>query len=108
MRWTAALVALCATLPSEVRTPGEFLLHYAISLVWAAAGIAFCRFLGRRNYLAYALVLWLMTLRSPMMQLLGTGNAALQLQGWLIAGIMAASVMWAVAPALLGRGAQPD
>jgi hypothetical protein len=108
MRWTAALVALCATLPSEVRTPGEFLLHYAISLVWAAAGIAFCRFFGRRNYLAYALVLWLMTLRSPMMQLLGTGNAALQLQGWLIAGIMAASVMWAVAPALLGRGAQPD
>jgi len=33
MRWAAALLALCATLPSEVRTPGEFLLHYAISLV---------------------------------------------------------------------------
>jgi hypothetical protein len=39
-----------------------------------------------------------------MMQLLDTGNAALQLQGWLIAGIMAASVVWAVAPAWLGRG----
>src|ERR1039457_2537257 len=28
MRWVAALLALCATLPSEVRTPGELLLHY--------------------------------------------------------------------------------
>ena len=105
MRWAAALFALAATLPSEVRAPGEFLLHYTISLVTAAAGIAFCRFFARRNYLAYALVLWLMTLRTPMMQLLNTGNAALQAQGWLIAGIMAASVAWAVAPALLRRGA---
>jgi hypothetical protein len=103
-RYAAVLLALCATLPSEVRTPGEFLLHYTISLATAAAGIAFCGFFARRNYLAYALVLWLMALRTPMMQLLDTGNAALQLQGWLIAGIMAASVVWAVAPAWLGRG----
>jgi hypothetical protein len=103
MRYAAVLLALCATLPSEVRTPGEFLLHYAISFVAAAAGIAFCWFFARRNYLAYALVLWLMALRTPMMQLLGTGNSALQLEGWLIAGIMAASVAWAVAPAWRGR-----
>ena len=32
MRCAAALLALCATLPGEVRTPGEFLLNYAISL----------------------------------------------------------------------------
>jgi hypothetical protein len=105
MRYAAVLLALCATLPSEVRTPGEFLLHYTISLATAAAGIAFCWFFARRNYLAYALVLWLMSLRTPMMQLLDTGNGALQLQGWLIAGIMAASVAWAVAPALRWRGA---
>ena len=98
-----SLLALCATLPSEVRTPGEFLLQYTISLAMAAAGIAFCWFFARRNYLAYALVLWLMALRTPMMQLLDTGNPALQLQGWLIAAIMAASVVWAVAPAWLGR-----
>jgi membrane protease YdiL (CAAX protease family) len=107
-RYAAALLALCATLPSEVRTPGEFLLHYTISLATAAAGIAFCWFFARRNYLAYALVLWLMALRTPMMQLLDTGNPALQLQGWLIAAIMAASVVWGVAPAFLGRRAQPS
>jgi hypothetical protein len=105
MRYAAVLLALCATLPSEVRTPGEFLLHYTISLAWAAAAIVFCWCFARRNYLAYALVLWLMALRTPMMQLLNTGNPALQAQGWLIAGIMAASVAWAVAPALLRRGA---
>ena len=104
MRYAAALLAVCATLPGEVRTPGEFLLHYTISLAMAAAGIAFCWFFARRNYLAYALVLWLMALRTPMMELLGTGNRALQMQAWLIAGIMAATLVWAVAPALLKRG----
>jgi hypothetical protein len=104
MRYAAVLLALCATLPSEVRTPGEFLLHYTISLATATAGIAFCWFFARRNYLAYALLLWLMALRTPMMQLLDTGNPALQMQGWLIAAIIAASVAWAVAPAWLGRG----
>jgi hypothetical protein len=103
-RYAAALLALCATLPSEVRTPGEFLLHYTISLATASAGIAFCWFFARRNYLAYALLLWLMALRTSMIQLLDTGNPALQMQGWLIAAIMAASVAWAVAPALRWRG----
>jgi hypothetical protein len=37
------------------------------------------------------------------MQLLGTGNAALHMQGYLVAAIMAATVIWAVAPALLRR-----
>jgi hypothetical protein len=103
MRYAAVLLALCATLPSEVRTPGEWILNYTISLATAAAGIAFCRFFARRNYLTYALVLWLMALRAPMMQLLGTGNSALQMQAWLIAAIMAATLAWAVAPALLRR-----
>jgi len=101
--YAAALLALCATLPSEIRTPGEFLLQYTIALVTAAAAIAFCRFFARRNYLAYALALWLMALRTPMMQLFGTGNGALEMQAWLIAAMMAATLVWAVAPALLGR-----
>ncbi len=103
MRYAAALLALCATLPSEVRTPGEFFLHYAISLAMAAAGIASCWFFARRNYLAYALVIWLMALRTPMMQLLATGNPALEIQAWVIAAVMAAAVTWAVAPALSRR-----
>ena len=107
MRFAAVLLALCATVPSEVRTPGEFLLQYAIALAMAAAGIAFCWFFARRNYLAYALVLWLMALRTPMLQLLGTGNAALMMQGWLIAAIMAASVIWAFAPLSSGAPLVP-
>jgi membrane protein implicated in regulation of membrane protease activity len=73
----------------------------------AAAGIAFCWFFARRNYLSYALVIWLVALRTPMMQLLGTGNPALQMQGYLIAAIMAATLIWAFAPALLRRSAHP-
>ena len=84
-------------------SPGEFLLHYGISLAMAGAGIAFCWFFARRNYLAYALVIWLMALRTPMMQLFGSGNRALEMQGWLIGAIMAATLVWVVAPAVLGR-----
>jgi len=105
MRYGAALLALCATLPSEVRTPAEFLVFYTMALVMAAAGIAFCRFFARRNYLAYALVIWLMALRTPVMELVGSGNRALEVQGWMVAAIMAATLVWAVAPALGRRGA---
>jgi hypothetical protein len=101
--YAAVLLVLCAGLPSEVRTPGEWALHYTISLATAAAAIAFCWFFARRNYLAYALVLWLMALRTPMMQLFGSGNSALEMQAWLIAAIMAATLVWALAPALLRR-----
>ena len=39
MRCAAALLALCAGVPSEVRTPGEFILHYTITLAIAAAAL---------------------------------------------------------------------
>jgi membrane protease YdiL (CAAX protease family) len=100
MRIAGVLVALCALLPGEIRTPGEFALQYAIVLAMAAAAYAFCRIFARRNYLAYALVLWLAALRGPMAQLLGNGNAGLEMQGWIVAAIMGASVLWAVAPSL--------
>jgi hypothetical protein len=100
MRIAAVLAALCALLPGDIRTPGEFALQYVIALATAAAAYAFCRFFARRNYLAYALVFWLMALRGPMMKLLGNGNSALEMQGWIVAAVMAVSVLWAVAPAL--------
>jgi hypothetical protein len=106
MRIAGVLLALCALLPGEIRTPGEFAVQYAIALGMAAAAYAFCRYFGRRNYLAYALVLWLAALRGPMMQLLGNGNAGLEMQGWIVAAVMGASVLWAVAPAL-GRRSEP-
>jgi hypothetical protein len=107
IRIAGTLVALCAILPSDIRTPGEFALHYAIALAMAACSFAFFRYFGRRNYLAYALVLWLLALYEPMMQLLGNGNAALEMQGWIVAAIMAASVLWAVAPALANSRPNP-
>jgi hypothetical protein len=101
MRCAAALLALCATLPGEVRTPGEFLLNYVLSLALATGGIAFCWFFARRNYLAYALVLWLVALRTPMLQLLDTANSSLQTQGYLLGAVMLATLAWAFAPAFL-------
>ena len=52
-------------------------------------------------------MIWLIALRTPMMQLLGSGNRALQMQGYLIVAIMAATLIWAFAPALLRRSAHP-
>jgi hypothetical protein len=66
--------------------------------VMAAAAYGFLRIFARRNYLAWALLLWLMALRGPMLQLLGNGNGALEMQGWIVAAVMAASVVWAVLP----------
>jgi len=42
-----------------------------------------------------------------MLQLLGTANPALLMQGYLIGAIMAATLIWAFAPALLRRTAHP-
>jgi hypothetical protein len=106
MRIGGALAALCALLPGEIRTPGEFALQYTIALATAAGAFLFFRYFARRNYLAYALVLWLLVLQEPVMQLLGNGNTALEIQGWVVAAVMAASVLWAVAPAFTGSGPQ--
>jgi hypothetical protein len=100
MRIAGTLVAICAILPGDIRTPGEFALQYVIALAIAACAFAFFHFFGRRNYLAYTLVLWLLALYEPMMHLLGNGNAYLEMHGWIVAAIMAASILWAVVPAL--------
>jgi hypothetical protein len=107
-RWllvAIGLAALFAGLPAEIRTPGEFFLYYGAAAAAGACAVAWCWFVARRNYLAYALVLWLLALRAPMMQLFGNGNWALQIQGWALAAVLVLSVVWAVAPAL-GREAR--
>jgi len=106
-RWLLALIglaALFAGLPGEVRTAGEFLLQYGEALVAGACAVLFCLWIARRNYLAYALVLWMIALRTPMMQLFGNANPGLQMQGWALAGALAVSILWAAAPAF-GRRA---
>ena len=101
--WMVALLALAAltvNLSGEIRTPGEFALEYGMAAIWAGCAVLFCLLFARKNYLAYALVLWAMALRPAMMELFGTGNPALERQGWMVAGVLAVTVVWAVAPAL--------
>jgi len=105
--WLILLIGLAALfvgLPGEIRTPGEFLLQYAMAAMAAVCAVMFCRWIARRNYLAYALVLWLLALRSPMMELFANANPALQIQGWVLAGVLAASILWAAAPAVRRAG----
>jgi membrane protease YdiL (CAAX protease family) len=101
--WMLALLALAAltvNLSGEIRTPGEFALEYGMAAIWAGCAVLFCLLFARKNYLAYALVLWAMALRPAMTELFGTGNPALERQGWMVAGVLAVTVVWAVAPAL--------
>jgi hypothetical protein len=101
--WMVALLALAAltvNLSGDIRTPGEFALQYAMAAIWAGCAVLFCLCFARKNYLAYALVLWAMALHPAMTELFGNGNPALERQGWMVAGVLAVSVVWAVAPAL--------
>ena len=105
-RWMLAAIALAAlfiSLPGEIRTPGEFLLYYGIAAVGLGCAAAFCYWIGRRNYLAYALVIWALALRGPMTLLFSNGNPALQIQGSALAVVLVLSVVWAVAPAVWRR-----
>jgi len=102
-RWMVALLALAALtvyLSGEIRTPGEFALQYAMAAIWAGGAVLFCLCFARKNYLAYALVLWAMALRPAIAELFGHGNPALDRQAWIVAAVLAVSVVWAVSPAL--------
>jgi hypothetical protein len=105
-RWMLALLALAVltvNLSGDIRTLGEFALQFAITAIWAGGAVLFCLCFARKNYLAYALVLWAMALRPAMVELFGNGNPALERQGWMVAGVLAVSVVWALAPALRRR-----
>ena len=70
--WMIALMGLLAAftmLPQDIRTAGEFALHYGIALMTVAAAAVFVMYFARSNYLAYALVLWVMALRGPLAEL---------------------------------------
>jgi hypothetical protein len=104
--WMVALLALAAftvNLSGDIRTPGEFAIEYAMAAIWAGGAVLFCLCFARKNYLAYALVLWSMALRPAIAELFGNGNPALERQAWIVAGVLAVSVVWAVAPALRRR-----
>jgi hypothetical protein len=101
-----ALAAVFAAISSDVHTPGEFALEYGRACVALAGVIALCRYFGRDNHLAYALILFAAALRTPLAELLGAGNPGLAAQGWTVAAALAVAVAWAAFPAFAQSPAQ--
>jgi hypothetical protein len=105
-RWMIAPLALVAAfvwLPLDLRTGGEFLLAFGISAMAAGAVAAFAFSFGRRNYLAWAMVLWCAAMRTPIAELLENSNNTYRMNGWIAAALAAAPVLWAVIPALRAK-----
>jgi membrane protease YdiL (CAAX protease family) len=100
MRVPLVLLAVFAALPADIRTPGEFALQYAVALMPIACAAWFCLRFGRENYLTYALALGLAALAPRLEELFGSANPAMHTQGWMVAGACAATLMWALLPAL--------
>jgi hypothetical protein len=95
-------VAVLATLflvSEEARTPAEFALAYGSILFAGACVLIFCQWFGRRNYLAYALVLWVAALRTPLADLFENPNPRYHAQGWIVLGAALVSIVWLVLPA---------
>jgi hypothetical protein len=80
-------------------------LYLAVWLIVLACAAAFIYWFGRRNWLAYALVLWLFAVRGPLLELLGNGNSSLDIQGWIAGFISAGLALWVIAPAIGRRTA---
>jgi hypothetical protein len=105
-RWmllALALAALFVNVAAPARTAGEFALSYALALLGGLAAALFCFVFARANYLAYAVVFWILALRPAASELLGTGNPTLKAHGFAVIAIMIASWIWAAAPALRKR-----
>jgi hypothetical protein len=97
-RWMlapAALFLAFALIPGDVRTPGEFALSFALALLTVVAVAAVCFFFARRNYLAYAVILWVIALRSPLGELYGNARPV---HFWIVAAILLAGLAWALLP----------
>jgi hypothetical protein len=111
-RWMLApltLLTVCALVSEEVRTPGEFALEFVVAFVGVACVAVFCVWFARVNYLAYLLVLGMGAVGSALSELLQSGNAGLEMQGWIVAAVMVVGLVWAVGPGLAAaRGQAPS
>jgi hypothetical protein len=85
-----------ALLPGDVRTSGEFVLSYSIALLTIAGAAAVCLWFARDNYLAYAILLWVVALRGPLADLYGNARPA---HFWAVVAILIAGILWALLPA---------
>ena len=98
------LLAVFALVSEDVRTPGEFALEYVLAFVGVACAIAFCVWFARLNYLAYTPVLGMGAVHEAMAELLHSGNAGLETQGWIVLGAVLLGIAWAVGPGLISPG----
>jgi len=96
--WMACAVAVLLpvfAMPSDIRTPGEWALTYTIEALTLVAAAAFCRWFGRRNYLAYAVVLWVLAVSGELAELYG--NTA-PVHFWVLVAIVLGGLDWALLP----------
>jgi len=107
-RWAVlvVLLALVAMVPNDARTAPEFALHYGIALLTAAFAALWCWRFARNNYLAYALVFWVMELQESISNLLETAIPAMQIQGWILVAVALLGVVWVVLPAFVRQPIQ--
>jgi hypothetical protein len=84
--------------PGTVHTAGEFLLYYAIRLMYIAAAVVFVKYVARRNYLAYLLSAWTLALLDKGVDLLSQPAAGLRLQGGILIIVLLATLAWVLAP----------
>jgi hypothetical protein len=98
-----ALAALFILISPDVHTPAELGLEAGMAALRLACAWLLCWWIARGNLLAYALILWYFALRMPIATLLAAGNAALRAQGWLVAAVLALSLLWALYPAFRER-----
>ena len=107
-RWMLApltLLAVCALVSEEVRTPGEFALEYLPAFLGVVCTLVFFIRFARDNYLAYVLVLGIDAVHTALAELLHSGNASLEMQGWIVVAAVVAGLAWAVGPGIVGRQA---
>jgi membrane protease YdiL (CAAX protease family) len=96
--WLACTVAVLLPLfamPNDIRTPGEWALRYAIEALMLASAAVFCHWFGRRNYLAYAVVLWVLALSGELAEFYG--NTA-PVHFWVLVAIVLGGLDWALLP----------
>ena len=99
----AALAATFGLVSSDARTLAEFALAYVPIVLAATCILFFCRFVARRNYLAYVMVFWVAGVREPLAQLLGTGNPGYRMQAWIVLAVGVAVLLWFIAPLARAR-----
>lgn len=93
-----ALLAACASVSEEVRSPGEFALEYAIGIAGIVCALAFCIWFARGNYLAYFAVLTLSAFHPALAELIHSPNPALVTQGWILAVVLILILVWTLGP----------